>query len=275
MSIDQPASSRAVALVVAVMLALAAAVTLAPSRGVADTASMLGTGVVADAQGEPDGIEPIADSSYGEGQGTVETCSTSAIIGKAGGMAGGAGGAGTAAAEATSTEALVSEATALETAAEVPTLETAATETTTLETLSTETSATRAAPGRSFPEIETPHGVARQHSSPGALAARQEVGEGATVWRTGTTGRSQAAEAQFWTTEHPSTPGFAGRYGIPPENVANADFIELAVVRPGSPFVTRPAPAVGPNPGGGIEVVVPEGGVQMCGFSWIGPKGGC
>lgn len=135
--------------------------------------------------------------------------------------------------------------------------------------------ATRSTPGRSFPEIDTPHRVARQHSSPGALAARQEVGEGATVWRTGTTGRSQASEAQFWTTEHPSTPGFAQRYGIPPENVANADFIESAVVRPGSPFVTRPAPGVGPNAGGGIEVVVPEGGVRMCGFSWIGPKGGC
>jgi hypothetical protein len=81
-------------------------------------------------------------------------------------------------------------------------------------------------PDRSFPEIETPHGIARQHSSPGALAARQEVGEGATIWRMGTTERSRAAEAQFWTTEHPSTPGFAQRYGIPPANVANADFIE-------------------------------------------------
>lgn len=108
-----------------------------------------------------------------------------------------------------------------------------------------------------------------------SLAARQQVSEGATIWRTGTTGRSQAAEAQFWTLEHPSTPGFAGRHGIPTDNVANADFIESAIVRPGSPFVTRPAPGVGTNQGGGIEVVVPEGGVRMCGFSWIGPKGGC
>jgi hypothetical protein len=58
-------------------------------------------------------------------------------------------------------------------------------------------------------------------------------------------------------------PGFAERYVIPPENVANADFIESAVVRPGSPFVTRPAPDVGPNGGGGIEVVVPGGGVRV------------
>ncbi len=34
----------------------------------------------------------------------------------------------------------------------------------------------------------------------------------------------------------------------------NADFIESAVVPPGTPFVTRPAPGVGTNLGGGIEV---------------------
>lgn len=101
------------------------------------------------------------------------------------------------------------------------------------------------------------------------------VGLGATIWRTGTTGRSQAAEAQFWTTEHPMSPGFAQRYGISPGNIANPDFIESAVIRPGTPFITRRSPAVGSNRGGGIEVVVPEGGVRMCGFSWIGPKGGC
>lgn len=112
-----------------------------------------------------------------------------------------------------------------------------------------------------------------QGTDAASVAARGEIQGGARIWRTGTTGKSNAAEGQFWTTEHPSTPGFADRYGIPEGNVANADFIESAVVKPGTPFVTRPAPGVGSNRGGGIEVVVPEGGVTMCSFSFLGPKG--
>ena len=119
--------------------------------------------------------------------------------------------------------------------------------------------------------IKTPHGVASQGTDAASLAARAEVEGGARVWRLGTTGKSQAGEAQFWSLEHPSTPGFADRYGIPPGNVANADFIESGVVQ--SPFVTRPAPGVGTHGGGGIEAVVPQGGVRLCGFSYLGPKG--
>lgn len=54
--------------------------------------------------------------------------------------------------------------------------------------------------------------------------------QGATLYRIGTLGKSQAGEAQFWSLENPANPGYAGRYGIPPENVANADFIETAHV---------------------------------------------
>lgn len=103
-----------------------------------------------------------------------------------------------------------------------------------------------------------------------ASAEPAHVEGGARIWRVGTTGRSNAADAQFWSLEHPSTPGFADRYGIPPENVLQTDFVESAVVPSGTPFVTRPAPRVGPNTGGGIEVVVPEGSVTMCGFSITG-----
>ena len=45
-------------------------------------------------------------------------------------------------------------------------------------------------------------------------------------------GRSEAAEAQFWSLEHPLSPGFAQRYGIPPGNVTNANFIEAATLKP-------------------------------------------
>jgi RHS repeat-associated protein len=116
-------------------------------------------------------------------------------------------------------------------------------------------------------DIATPYGPAVQGSSPAALAARGKVSSGATLWRIGTLGKSQAGEAQFWALEHPSTPGFAARYGIPPANVAKADFIESATLKPGTSFVTRIAPPVGTNPGGGVEVVVPSGGVSLGGFS--------
>ncbi len=102
------------------------------------------------------------------------------------------------------------------------------------------------------------------------MAARTQVSEGATLWRLGTTGRSAAGEAQFWSLEHPLSPGFASRYGIPAQNIKNANFIESATLRPGTPFVTRQAPAVGGNLGGGIEAVVPEGGVWLRSFSHLG-----
>lgn len=121
--------------------------------------------------------------------------------------------------------------------------------------------------------IETPHGLASQGTSRAAMAARAEVESGTTLWRIGTTGRSAAGEAQFWSLEHPLTPGYASRYGVPPRNIIDADFIESAVLRPGSPFITRGAPGFGPNIGGGIEAVVPEGGVWLRGFSYFGPKG--
>jgi hypothetical protein len=96
------------------------------------------------------------------------------------------------------------------------------------------------------------------------------VQNGATLYRSGTTGKSQAAEAQFWSLESPLSAGYANRYGIPASNVKNTNFIETATVKPGSSFVTRPAPAVGSNTGGGIEVVVPYGGVNMRAFNYGG-----
>ena len=115
--------------------------------------------------------------------------------------------------------------------------------------------------------VVTPYGSALQSTDTAALAARSQVEKGATLYRVGTTGKSQAVEAQFWALEHPSTPGFAERYGIPAENVKNLNFIEASTLKPGTTFVTRPAPGVGTNGGGGIEVVVPQGGVQMKWFS--------
>jgi hypothetical protein len=104
-----------------------------------------------------------------------------------------------------------------------------------------------------------------QSRVPSAVDAIGQVDAGAPVYRTGTIGRSQTAEAQFWALEHPSTPGYASRYGIPQENVDNADFIEQGQVV--GPFITRPAPGIGDNVGGGIEVVTDPGGVDLNWFS--------
>jgi RHS repeat-associated protein len=118
--------------------------------------------------------------------------------------------------------------------------------------------------------VETPYGPAEQGTSPAALAARQQVEEGATLYRLGTLGKSEADSPQFWALEHPLSPGYADRYGIPQENVERANFIETAVVPPGTPFVTREAPGVGGNKGGGIEVVTPPGGAKLQSFSTKG-----
>ena len=115
--------------------------------------------------------------------------------------------------------------------------------------------------------VATPQGLARQSADVAAIAARTQVEQGSTLYRIGTTGKSGAAEGQFWALEHPLSPRFAERYGIPPKNVSNADFIEAATLRPGTPFITRPAPGVGTNAGGAIEVVIPAGGAQMKWFA--------
>ncbi|WP_370262388.1 RHS repeat domain-containing protein [Limnobacter sp.] len=112
-------------------------------------------------------------------------------------------------------------------------------------------------------DIETPYGPAVQSDAPEAIAARAKVENGGTLYRTGTLGKSQTAEAQFWALENPNSAGYAQRYGIPQENIEKANFIETAVLKPGTPFITRPAPGIGQNIGGGIEVVVPENGVKM------------
>ena len=77
---------------------------------------------------------------------------------------------------------------------------------------------------------------------------------------------ARAKPAQFWSLEHPSSPGYAQRYGIPQENIENANFMETGVLNSNTPFVTRAAPAVGENQGGGIEVVTPPHGVRLKSF---------
>ena len=52
-------------------------------------------------------------------------------------------------------------------------------------------------------------------------------------------------------------------------HIRNYNFIESGRLKAGTPFVTRKAPAAGSNPGGGIEVVVPNRGVRLLYFSLV------
>jgi hypothetical protein len=121
---------------------------------------------------------------------------------------------------------------------------------------------TGAAAGR-FLTVPTPYGRAFQDMSPDALALRQSVYNGAPVYRGGTLGRSETGEAMFWAPEGPWVPGFGAKYGIPQGNIANYDFQIMGTVNRGTRFVTRPAPGIGSNPGGALEVVTQRNGVSL------------
>jgi hypothetical protein len=121
--------------------------------------------------------------------------------------------------------------------------------------------------------IATPYGPALQGTSEAAISARAGVEAGRPLYRLGKTNQSEAGEAQFWALEHPATPGFASRHGIPPENASGYNFVEKGHLREGVPFITREAPPVGTNLGEGIEVVVPPGGARLDGFSHLGEEG--
>jgi hypothetical protein len=53
-------------------------------------------------------------------------------------------------------------------------------------------------------------------------------------------------------------PGYGDMYGIPPENLP-FDWVAQGQLRPGAPFITREAPGVDVNEGGGNEVVINPG----------------
>ena len=106
--------------------------------------------------------------------------------------------------------------------------------------------------------IATPYGPAVQSMTAEAQAALRQVQGGATLYKGGFLGQSEAGVSQFLSLENPLSPGFAARYGIPPQNV-NFDFILSGRLQPGASVITRPAPGVLTNPGGAIEAVTTPG----------------
>ena len=124
--------------------------------------------------------------------------------------------------------------------------------------------------------VLTPYGEAVQELSKEAIVARNHVAEGQRIYKLGKTGSSNTGrQSQYWSLEHPSTPGYGSRHGIPAVHVDEANFMETAVIKPDTPFVTRRAPPSpdGVNAGGGIEVVVPENGVVIQSHNHFGNGG--
>jgi RHS repeat-associated protein len=113
--------------------------------------------------------------------------------------------------------------------------------------------------------IGTPYGRAIQSTSAEARAALRQVEGGATVYKGGVLGRSETSASQFFSLENPLNPGYAGRYGMPPQN-SNFDFILSGRVQPGAPVITRPAPGIPPNLGEGIEAVTNPGSFRIDSF---------
>lgn len=109
-------------------------------------------------------------------------------------------------------------------------------------------------------KIKTPYGDAVQSNTSAAKATLKDVRNGATVYRGGKLGESNIGEGQFWAAEHPLNPGYADKYGV--ASFQEPDFIVGGKLQ-NSNFITRPAPPVPPNSGGGTEIVTPPNNVRL------------
>jgi hypothetical protein len=108
--------------------------------------------------------------------------------------------------------------------------------------------------------IATPYGVAVQGADAASRALKVAVEDGAPVYRQGMFGVQETSEGQYWASENPlATSDYAASYGTP--GSAKPDWVMGGKVNAGEPFVTRPAPGLGGNPGGSPEVVTHPGGV--------------
>ena len=108
--------------------------------------------------------------------------------------------------------------------------------------------------------IQTPYGKAIQASTDDALKASSYVDNGGELYRGGTFGRSNVTDAQFWAPENPLNPGYAERYGV---DFNNVDYIIGGKLNPGSQYITRPAPTLGTNAGGNVEIVTNPNSVKL------------
>jgi len=60
-----------------------------------------------------------------------------------------------------------------------------------------------------------------------------------------------------------TTPDFANRLGAANLGKKTPDFVIGARIKPGSRFITRPAPSFGNNVGGDLEIVTEPGTIEI------------
>jgi len=108
--------------------------------------------------------------------------------------------------------------------------------------------------------IKTPYGDAFQSTSKEALQLRKYVDDGGELYRGGTFGRSNVTDAQFWAPENPLNPGYAEKYGV---DFSKTDYIIGGRQMQGGHYITRPAPGLGNNAGGGLEIVNNPNSVRL------------
>ena len=107
--------------------------------------------------------------------------------------------------------------------------------------------------------VKTDYGPAVQSTEGEALKLREYVDSGGNLYKAGTFGRSNAADSQFWASENPlTTPGYANKYGV---DFSKVDYIIGGKIK--GPYITRPAPGLGKNAGGALEVVTDPFGVEL------------
>ena len=86
-------------------------------------------------------------------------------------------------------------------------------------------------------------GKAYQEFDVEAIITRVQVLDGQKLYRLGTRGLNNTGpSAQFWSLEPPDSISFSKRYGIPPENAAKPDFIEIGTLKEGDQFIIRRSP---------------------------------
>lgn len=108
--------------------------------------------------------------------------------------------------------------------------------------------------------IKTPYGEAVQLLSKEAKTVKTNIENGGSVYRGGILGRSYTAKGQFWAPENPLNPGYTDRYGV---DFSKIDSIIGGKVKPNSNIITRPAPELGTNGGGEIEMVTDPNNVKL------------
>lgn len=119
--------------------------------------------------------------------------------------------------------------------------------------------------------IPTRHGWAYQEFSKSALVLHKQTTEGGLIWRIvskrNNIHKAHGRNPQFWAVITEPTkfittdPTYAMRNAMPVKNAIAANGLQIGQAIPGKAFITRKIKALGPNPGGGYEIVCTPGAV--------------